>query len=232
MEIFTVADIETIPNIDAVDFLDEPTADKRFTDPLKIAADIAKKKAKATGDMGLNPNFGRIAAICYAEWQYVECEEEGVVERKLATSNHHMEEATDEQERAVLIGFWEKVVRGGRLVTFNGIGFDIPFILRRSWLLDVRPTVTFDTSPYKCASGEGNHVDVMAVLNQGDMKRRGGLDLYARLKLGKSKTEGMDGAQVWPAWQEGRIKDICNYGEDDCIITLELFESLYGFYIR
>lgn len=217
-----VADIETIPNMDAVDFLDEPKPDKRLSDIAKIAADIEKKKAKAVSEMGLNPNFGRIAAICYAERDE---------DHRMVTSNHHMEEATDEQERAVLIGFWEKMAHA-RLGTFNGVGFDVPFILRRSWLLNVRPTKTFDTSPYKCASGDGNHVDVMAVLAHGDMRKKGGLDLYGRLKLGKGKTEGMDGSQVWPAWQEGRIKDICDYGEDDCVVTKELLESLYGFYLR
>jgi len=57
------------------------------------------------------------------------------------------------------------------------------------------------------------------------------MDLYGKLKLGRGKTDGMDGSQVWDYWQQGRVDEICEYCRDDCATTLDLLESLYGYYL-
>ncbi len=216
-----VIDIETIPNVDVEGLIPEPKAHGTLKDPVKIAADIEKKKAEAVGKMGLDPNFGRICVIGYAER----------IDGEISTSDHHLEEATDEAERELLAAFWEKAKMLGRLGTFNGAGFDIPFLMRRSWLLGVKPTRTFETVAWKCATGEANHVDVRLVLSAGDPKAKGTMDLYGKLKLGRGKTEGMDGSQVWDYYQAGRLDEIRDYCKDDCATTFELLESLHGYYI-
>ena len=216
-----VADIETIPNMDVVDLIPEPKAHGAIKDSVKIAADIEKKKAEAVGKMGLDPNFGRICVIGYAER----------VDGEISTSDHHLWEATDKAERELLAAFWEKAKMHARIGTFNGAGFDIPFIMRRSWLLGVKPTRTFETVAWKCATGEANHVDIRLVLSGGDAKAKGTMDLYGKLKLGHGKTNGMDGSQVWEYWQAERMDEIRDYCKDDCATTLELLESLYGYYI-
>lgn len=216
-----VADIETIPNMDVADLIPEPKANGVLKDPVKIAADIEKKKAEAVDKMGLDPNFGRICVIGYARR----------IDGEISTSDHRLEEAADEAEREVLSAFWEKAKMCARIATFNGAGFDIPFIMRRSWLLGVKPTRTFETVAWKCATGEANHIDVRLVLSDGDARAKGTMDLYGKLKLGRGKTEGMDGSQVWEYWQAGRLDEIADYCKDDCGTTLELLESLYGYYI-
>ena len=217
-----VIDIETIPNMDVIDLLPEPKADARLKDRVKIAADIEKKKAEAVGKMGLDPNFGRVCVIGYAERPGGE---------QPATRDDHMSEATDEEEARILTAFWETVRVCDRIGSFNGAGFDIPFILRRSWLLGVRPTRKFETVPWRCATGESNHVDVRLALSLGDAKAKGTMDLYGKLKLGRGKTDGMDGSQVWDYWQEGRVDEICEYCREDCATTFGLLESLYGYYL-
>ncbi len=117
-----VVDIETIPNVDVVDLIPEPKAHGALKDPVKIAADIERKKAEAAGKMGLDPNFGRICVIGYAER----------VDGEMSTSDHRLEEATDDAERELLAAFWGMSKTRGRIGTFNGAGFDIPFITRRS----------------------------------------------------------------------------------------------------
>lgn len=222
-----VTDIETIPNMDVVDLMPEPKAHGGLKDPVKIAADIEKKKAEAVDKMGLDPNFGRICVIGYAVRDGQRRDRpEGIL-----TSDHHLAEATDDAEKELLAAFWEKAKSHGRIATFNGAGFDIPFIMRRSWLLGVEPTRTFETVAWKCATGEANHIDVRLVLSGGDTKAKGTMDLYGKLKLGCGKTEDMDGSQVWDYWQAGRIDEIRNYCKDDCSRTLELLESLYGYYL-
>jgi len=216
-----VADIETIPNMDVADMIPNPKPHGGLKDPVKIAADIERKKAEAVDKMGLDPNFARICVIGYARR----------ADGEVSTSDHHLEEATDEAEREMLSAFWEKAKMSGRIVTFNGAGFDIPFLMRRSWLLGVKPTRTFETVAWKCATGEANHIDVRLVLSGGDMKAKGSMDLYGKLKLGHGKTDGMDGSQVWDYWQAGRLDEIRDYCKDDCGTTLELLESLYGYYL-
>ena len=87
-----VTDIETIPNVDVVDLIPEPKAHGGLKDPVKIAADIEKKKAEAVDKMGLDPNFGRICVIGYAQR----------IDSEISTSDHHLKEATDEAERELL----------------------------------------------------------------------------------------------------------------------------------
>lgn len=218
-----VADIETIPNVDVAGLVPEPKPHGNLKDPVKIAADIERKKAELVASMGLDPNFGRICVIGYAE------RAEGG--DGISTSDHHLEEATDDAEREMLAAFWEKAKAAGRMATFNGAGFDVPFIMRRSWLLGVKPTRAFETVAWKCATGESNHVDIRLVLSAGDPKAKGTMDLYGKLKLGRGKTDGMDGSQVWDYWQAGRLDEIRDYCKDDCCTTLELLESLYGYYL-
>lgn len=216
-----VTDIETIPNTAAADLLPEPKPDARLKDPVKIAADVEKKKQDAAGKMGLDPNFGRVCVVGYAER----------VGTKVVTSDDFLAENSDEAERDLLTAFWERVRARDRLATFNGAGFDIPFILRRSWLLGVKPTRMFETVAWKCSTGETNHTDVRLVLSLGDKKAKGTMDLFGKLKLGRGKTDGMDGSQVWEYWQAGRVDEVRQYCMDDCAVTLELLESLYGFYL-
>jgi len=217
-----VIDIETIPNMDMVDLLPEPVADARLKDQVKIAADIKKKRGEAIDKMGLDPNFGRICVIGYAVREGADT---------ISATDDCLADVTDEGEARLLSAFWARASQCDRLGSFNGAGFDIPFILRRSWLLGVRPTRRFETVAWKCATGEANHVDVRLALSDGDSRARGTMDLYGKLKLGRGKTDGMDGSQVWAYWQEGRVDEIREYCRDDCITTLELLESLYGYYL-
>lgn len=217
-----VIDIETIPNTDVADLKPDMKADGRLKDKDKIAASIEKKQGEAVHKMGLNPDLGRICVIGYA------CRKSP---KEIITDDHHIKEATDAQERSVLRAFWKKVESYEKICTFNGAGFDIPFIMRRSWLLGVRPTRKFPVVPWKCATRESDHIDVRLVLSMGNPTAKGKLDFYGQLKLGEGKTDGIDGSQVWPMWQDGRIDEICSYGRDDCALTLRLLESTFGYYI-
>lgn len=218
-----VVDIETIPNMDVVGFLPEPKADGRLTDAGKIASDIERKKQDAVDRMGLDPNLARICVIGYAE---------STVEGPARSWDSFLKATSDDAEREVLHEFWAQAQDCDKLGTFNGAEFDIPFILRRSWLLGVRPTRTFETVPWRCATGEANHIDARLVLSGGDARAKGTLDLYGKLKLGCGKTDGMDGSQVWGFWQAGRSDEVRVYCRNDCVMALGLIESLYGYYIQ
>ena len=217
-----VVDIETIPNMDAVGFLPEPKADGRLKDQEKIAGDIERKRQEAVDRMGLDPNLARICVVGYAE---------PVAGGPARSWDSFLKVMSDDSERELLREFWAQAKDCDKLGTFNGAEFDIPFILRRSWLLGVRPTRTFETTCWRCATGEANHIDARLVLSGGDTHAKGTLDLYGKLKLGVGKTDGMDGSQVWDYWQAGRIDEVRAYCRDDCVTALGLIESLYGYYL-
>lgn len=107
-------------------------------------------------------------------------------------------------EAVVLKQFWDVFRKyhasGGRLVGWNSNGFDVPFLVRRSWKhgVDV-PVEVYDRNPrYLC----GTFVDLMqrwAVGQSGYEK----LDTAARwLGLG-GKPDGVDGGHFAALWRSG-----------------------------
>lgn len=67
-------------------------------------------------------------------------------------------------EKAILDDFWEYIAdnRPGLYVTFNGMGFDLPFLSVRSMINGVRPTDNVNVNKWRMM--EGNHFDIMVAL--------------------------------------------------------------------
>jgi uncharacterized protein YprB with RNaseH-like and TPR domain len=55
---------------------------------------------------------------------------------------------SDEDESAILRGFWDAIAPKDVLVGHNILGFDIPFVLQRSWIHDIRPSRHLDLRRY------------------------------------------------------------------------------------
>jgi hypothetical protein len=168
--------------------------------------------------MALRPEFGHVVCIGMGH----DARGRGDLETKALTAR----EVGD--ERRILEGFWD-VVKGGRdwcYVTYNGLAFDLPFLLRRSVYLGVAPTTGLPLRPFALDS----HFDVMRVLanwERGDAVR---LDIVAAL-LGLAKTPaGMDGSQVLECWRAGRVADIEAYCLGDVRLVYEVFLRVEPFF--
>jgi len=203
----TVFDLETIPDESKIHLLPEPKARGNLTDPRKIAEDIKKKKEEQAGKMGLDPNFGRICCVSFRDKDKVSS-------------------ILSENESELLLETWNVLANYKQFATFNGHTFDVPFLIKRSWLLGIVPTVKIDNRKYRI----GNHLDLRAILNNWNEYESGTLDFYGRLKLGKGKTEGVDGSMVYPMWQEKKFDEIKEYAEDDAELTWQLFVSMKDYY--
>jgi predicted PolB exonuclease-like 3'-5' exonuclease len=131
-------------------------------------------------------------------------------------------------ERQLLLAVWDILETTDIIVTFNGWSFDLPLLLRRSWYHGIMPTKQISMKKYDIG---GNHIDVRMVLGNWDSYARGNLDLYANLKLGARKTDGIDGSQVQGLWDRGEFAKVHEYCRQDCKITWDLYESLKGYYI-
>jgi DNA polymerase elongation subunit (family B) len=131
-------------------------------------------------------------------------------------------------ERRILEAFWDvvKARRDWCFVTYNGLAFDLPFLLRRSIYLGVLPTTGLPLRPFALES----HFDVTRVLSNWERSDSVRLDIVAAL-LGLTKSPaGMDGSQVLGLWRAGRIDEIEAYCLGDVRLAYEIFLRVEGYF--
>jgi DNA polymerase elongation subunit (family B) len=167
--------------------------------------------------MALKPEFGHVVCVGMGH----DGRGRGDLETKALTAQRVGD------ERVILEAFWE-VVRARRdwcFVTYNGLAFDLPFLIRRSLYLGVAPTTGLPLRPFVLE----RHFDVMRVLAnwERDAVR---LDIVAEL-LGLAKTPaGMEGSQVLGLWRAGRTDDIEAYCLGDVRLVYEVFLRLEPYF--
>lgn len=125
-------------------------------------------------------------------------------------------------EKEMLSRFWEGAQKYQQFVTFNGRGFDVPFMMVRSAINGVRPTVNLMGYRYDKFS---NHVDLLDQLTfQGAVRKKPNLHLVARAFGIKSpKESGITGEDVGRLYKEGKYLDIAKYNVGDLRATRELY---------
>jgi len=118
-------------------------------------------------------------------------------------------------EKELLRLFWAKIaqLRPTLLITHNGLGFDLPFIKKRSVIQQVKPTwdvplAKFRTEPV---------YDTMAIWSSWEMRGWVKLDVLARALSVETKTGS--GKQVADMWAKGCGKDIAEYCLQDTYVT-------------
>ena len=117
-----------------------------------------------------------------------------------------------------------------QLVSWNGAGFDLPVLHYRGLIHGVRAPRYWDTGDDDREFRYNNyisryhmrHCDVMDLLSLYQSRAVAPLDDIAQL-LGFPGKLGMDGSQVWAAYQAGRLADIMNYCETDVVNTYLVF---------
>lgn len=115
-----VFDIETRPlDFDQIKHLmPEFSAPANYKDEEKIAANIAEQRAKWIEKAALSPVTGAVCAIGGLR--------DGVFAAYVDPEGNC--------EKEILEWFWRNIGRGTQLIGFNNHRFDLPFLMRRSWL--------------------------------------------------------------------------------------------------
>ena len=139
-------------------------------------------------------------------------------------------------EYEVVSGAWDFIKHAYNdkipLVTFNGNGFDLPVLYIAAMRLDIPVSRSmYEAITYRYENDR--HYDLMRSLT-GEIHPVTGknLDFYLGLyKLG-SKTPGMDGSLVYPAWKNKEYKLISDYCEQDVEMTGKLFERTSPWLIK
>ena len=206
-------DVETIADKSIIPLLPSVKPNRTLKDPIKIEADIKKKEIEQIAKLGLDPTTARICTFGWFDGK----------------ESHHimLEEESSKAEKKLLQQTWEVLAEGEHFVTFNGIGFDVPFLLMRSLINKVRPAVQISTKKYTIT----NHTDCRAVLSNWDNFAKGTLDFYSKLLLGRTPKGDFDGSDVQMMFEMGLFEDIANYCMDDCRCTFEIYELLQQYYL-
>lgn len=117
-----------------------------------------------------------------------------------------------------------------QLVSWNGGGFDLPVLHYRALVHGVKARRYWDMGDDDREFRYNNyisryhqrHCDLMDLLSLYQMRACAPLDDIAQL-LGLPGKLGMDGSQVWDAYQSGKLPEIRRYCETDVVNTYLVF---------
>ena len=209
-----VLDIETLPCDEKTrDILPEISPPSR----LKTEKQISEWKKKMLPKLkenqllftALNPNYGRIFCI----GMFFFDDEKDFYK---AISFHGNE------EKPLLKEFWQKLKENNYpyVITYNGLGFDLPFIWKRSVILAVEGTKEFNLRRY---TTDYNY-DIMAVWCNWDVRNAIKLDNLTKI-LGVESKSG-SGADVYDMWQKREYKKIAEYCMQDVFVTYQCYSRM------
>lgn len=124
-------------------------------------------------------------------------------------------------EKEMIQSFWRIVDYCEQVITFNGRNFDVPFLMMRSALLQIRPTKNLIGKRYDSSS----HIDLLEQFTFYGLTRKFNLDFYCHaFGVESPKSKGVSGMEVKTLYEAGRIKDIAVYCAEDVNATHKLYK--------
>lgn len=125
-------------------------------------------------------------------------------------------------EKEILEQFWADVASYNQVITFNGRGFDAPYLILRSAMLGV--VITKNLMPPRFNSYD--HLDLLEQFTFFGATRKFGLHLYCEAFGVKTpKGEDIDGSQVSAAYAAGDFVKIAEYNLRDLVATAALYKK-------
>jgi predicted PolB exonuclease-like 3'-5' exonuclease len=211
-----VFDIETVPDGGIRDM--PPTIVKALTEFAK------RKDIDETAVRGLSPFFGKIVSLAFADGERAP-EDQPITALVVPRQGDDLTGLPDwafpMQEEELLQAFWSLASLAETVVTYNGRGFDLPFLVGRSLIHDIPARVDLLSNRYALRP----HLDLLEVLGQ---RGRGpsNLDVVC-WALGIDSPKGsMDGSMVAPAYESGRIAEIAAYNREDVRATSAVYRRV------
>jgi hypothetical protein len=185
-----VIDVETVAIDDVATYLEPVSAPSNYKDELKIKAYIEEETKRQTDKAALDIDLARIVAIGY----------QLVGETASVADVVLCKDATQEMTALGVLWdtFWRVYIPGHTVaVTFNGLGYDLPLLLRRSLYLGVTaPRLQLDR--YKHVDA----IDLMQILNLDGRLKSHSLRFYAQ-RFGITVDDELTGADIGTAVSAG-----------------------------
>jgi len=118
-------------------------------------------------------------------------------------------------EKELLRLFWARLaqLRPTLFITHNGLGFDLPFIRKRSVINQVKPTVDIPLAKFRAEPV----FDTMAIWS--NWENRGWIKLDVLARALNVETKSGSGKQVAEMWANGQGKEIAEYCLQDTYVT-------------
>lgn len=142
-------------------------------------------------------------------------------DKKLSyTSDDTLVQFSSGSEKEILEQFWLDIGHYDQFITFNGRGFDCPFLMMRSAILQVQPTRNL--MPYRYDASI--HCDLLEQFTFYGALRKFNLDFYCKsFGIESPKAHGITGLDIKRLVEEDRFKEIAEYNLGDLKATAELF---------
>ena len=125
-------------------------------------------------------------------------------------------------EKELLRQYWDKIaeIRPTLFITHNGLGFDLPFIKKRSIIHQVKPSMDVSLAKFR----SDPVYDTMAMWSNWDMRGWIKLDVLARAL--NVETKSGSGSQVATMWAAGEGKAIAEYCLQDTYVTYACYRKM------
>ncbi len=210
-----VFDIETVPDIEGLRKIYELSSDLA---PADIAEMAFQSRRQATGNDFLPLHVHKVIAIS--------CVLRDKNEFRVWSLG-----STEDTEEELIRRFFEGIDKyTPQLVSWNGNGFDLPVLHYRSMINGIQARCYWESGENDREFKWNNylsryhtrHLDLMDLLALYQPRANVSLNDLARL-MGFPGKLGMDGSQVWDAFQSGEIIEIRNYCETDVVNTYLMF---------
>ena len=205
-------DIETVPQRDYTDL--SPTV-KEYVDS-RLEQINANRDEKHHWDYikfaSLDGDLGKV--VCISLGYYTE--DRGTIRLK---------SACDTDEKKVLDNF-NNVIRThrGDYLHYNGLSFDIPFILQRMAYNGLAPEDNRITSLARYRTSP--HFDLMQIWANWDYRKTKPLDVLADIVGVPNPKDELDGSMVNQFYSENRLDEIKRYCELDTATVLNIYLHL------
>jgi 3'-5' exonuclease len=186
--------------------------------------------------MSLNPLTAQVVSIGMLQFSSLDAEPIACV---YSTGDEPFDGKLDDgatwrvrSEQEVVERWWKVIEHGEKnggqhLISFNGRGFDCPFLMLRSAVLRVRPTRNLMQGT---RWNYARHTDLADELSFHNNERNGAMrrfnfDFYCKaFNIASPKSEGITGYDVPKFFRDGRYKEIAAYCLRDVRATWELFK--------
>ncbi len=213
-----VFDIETVP---AVELRKVPST---------IAQAVTKYADRQDWDegkvMSLSPYFGRVVSLAIGDGEVAVEEQQQTVfvvpPDDVAVRGELPEWVRPVSEQELLQAFWALAGHASVVVTYNGRGFDVPFLIGRSLIHDIPVRVDLQSNPFALRP----HLDLY--LAMGGRHGRGpmSLDVVCWALGMQSPKEVMDGSMVATSYAKGDVGKIAEYNAGDVKATTAVYQRV------
>ena len=224
-----IFDIETIgDNFDDLDSATQETLTRWIKKDSENEEEYAKALEELKSGLGFSPLTGQIVAIGVLDYE----KNQGVVYFQAPGEN--LKDFQEENiifkpcsEKEMLENFWKGAEKYNEFITFNGRGFDAPFLAVRSAVHKIKATKDLMSNRYLNSQKFGaTHIDLFDQLTfYGAVRRKGGLHLWCRaFGITSPKAQGVTGDDVANLFKEKKYKEIAKYNVGDLTATKELYD--------